>query len=123
MKKSSTRKFFKSFVYAFHGMKYFLLHERNGKVQLFIAATAVAASVGLGIAVTEWVAVLLCIAMVLGLEMVNSVVEKLCNTVQKEYHPEIKIIKDISAGAVLWVSIISAVIACIIFIPKIIALL
>jgi diacylglycerol kinase len=43
--------------------------------------------------------------------------------VHKEFHPAIKVIKDVSAGAVLWVSIISAIIGAIIFIPKIIDLL
>lgn len=120
---TATQKFFKSFAYAFNGIKYFFLHERNGRVQLFIAAAVVAAAVGLKLAAIEWIAVLLCIAMVMGLEMLNSALEKLCDEVHEEYHPKIKIIKDVAAGAVLWVSIVSAVIGCIIFIPKIIALL
>ena len=123
MKKNNTQTFLKSFVHAFNGMKYFFLHERNGKVQLCMAVLAVALGAGFGLTPAEWTAVLLCIALVPGLEMLNSVVEKLCDLVQEEFNPKIKIVKDVAAGAVLWVSIISAIIGCIIFIPKILALL
>jgi len=71
----------------------------------------------------EWIVVLLCICAVLGLEMINSALEHLCNLVQRDYHPLVKKIKDVSAGAVLIASIISVVIGFIIFIPKIFALI
>jgi diacylglycerol kinase len=54
--------------------------------------------------------------------MINSALEKLCDTVQPTYHPVIKIVKDVSAGAVLFASIISVAIAAIIFLPKIFSL-
>jgi diacylglycerol kinase len=38
----------------------------------------------------------------------------------KEIHPTIKLIKDVSAGAVLTAAIISVVIGCLVFIPKIV---
>jgi undecaprenol kinase/diacylglycerol kinase (ATP) len=113
----------KAFVHAFNGMRYFFLHERNGKLQLSVAALVVLLSVGVGISAAEWIAVLLCIGIVLSLEMLNSALEKLCDVVQEEYHPVIKIIKDVAAAAVLWSSLISAVIGLIIFLPKIISLL
>ena len=113
----------KAFINAFNGMKYFFLHERNGKIQLFAAAAVVALAVGLGVSTTDWIALLVCIAMVLGLEMMNSALEKLSDLVQEDYHPVIKIVKDVSAAAVLFVSIIAAIIGCIVFLPKIIQLL
>ena len=114
---------FKSFSNAFNGMKDFLLHDRNGKIHLAATITVIIISFVLNISLTEWLAVLLCIAIVMSLEMINAAIEKLCDVVHKDFHPTIKIVKDISAGAVLWASIISAIIACIIFIPKIIQLL
>ena len=71
----------------------------------------------------EWIIVLICIAMVIGFEMLNTAIETLCNMVQEEYHPLIKIIKDVAAAAVLWVSIISVIIGLIIFLPKLISLI
>lgn len=113
----------KAFSNAFKGMQTFFLQDRNGKIHLAATLAAIALSFALGITAAEWVAVLLCIGLVMALEMINAAIERLCDVVQKEFHPPIKFIKDISAAAVLWASIISAVIACIIFIPKIIQLL
>src|SRR6266542_5055080 len=112
-----------AFYHAFKGMQNFFLRERNGKIQLFIACTIVAAAFAFEISPMEWVIVLFCIGLVLALEMINSAIEMLCDFVHRYFHPDIKIVKDISAAAVLWASIISTSIGCIIFIPKIIALL
>jgi diacylglycerol kinase len=115
--------FFKAFINAFSGIKYFFLHERNGKIQCAAAFAAIALSFFFHINISEWVAVLLCIGMVLSLEMLNSAIEKICDIVHSEYDPLIKIVKDVSAAAVLWSAIVSVVIGAIIFIPKIITLL
>lgn len=114
---------FKSFSNAFNGIRDFLLHDRNGKIHLAATIAVIILSFALNISLTEWVVVLLCIAIVMSLEMINAAIEKLCDVVHKDFHPAIKMIKDISAAAVLWAATASAVIACIIFIPKIIQLL
>lgn len=113
--------FLKGFVYACNGLMSFFRYERNGKVQLCVAIIVVAFGWWFRLPKVEWLVVLVCIAVVLSLEMMNSAIEKLCNLVQPAYHPVIKTIKDISAGAVLWVSIISAIAGLIIFLPKIFA--
>lgn len=110
---------YKAVVNAFSGMKYFFLHERNGKLQLLVSVFAVALAVGLRLNKTETVITTVCCALVLSLEMINTAIENLCNVVQEEYHPLIKIIKDVAAGAVLLVSIASVAIGLIIFFPKI----
>jgi diacylglycerol kinase len=112
-----------AFYHAFNGLQNFFLRERNGKIQLFVACTIITAAFAFKISPMEWVIVLLCIGLVLALEMINSAIEKLCDLVHKDFHPVIKIVKDVSAAGVLWASILSAAIGCIIFIPKIIALL
>jgi diacylglycerol kinase len=120
MKKQQT--FIQSVKHALNGMTYFFLHERNGKLQLCIAITVVTIAVGLGVSTTEWGTLLLCIAFVISAEMVNSAIERLCDVVQEEYHPVIKIVKDVAAGAVLFISIVAVIIGCIIFFPKLIYL-
>jgi diacylglycerol kinase len=117
MKQQQT--FLQSVKHALNGMTYFFLHERNGKLQLCIAITVVAIAVGLGVSATEWLILLLCFALVMGAEMVNSAIERLCDVVQEEYHPVIKIVKDVAAGAVLFISIVAVIIGCIIFLHKI----
>jgi len=113
----------KTFSTAFNGLGYFFKTERNGKIQLAVAAFTMLFAFYLQVSATEWIFILLCIAAVIGLEMMNSALEHLCNHVHEAYHPSIKIIKDVAAGAVLFASIASSVIGLIIFIPKIFLLL
>ncbi|MCC6288120.1 MAG: diacylglycerol kinase family protein [Chitinophagaceae bacterium] len=112
-------KLFKSFTYAFQGVYTFFSRDSNGKLELCFAAIAIATGFILHISNTEWIAVLLCIAMVISLEMINASIEKLCDMVEHNFHPAIKIIKDIAAGAVLVSAVVSLIIGLIIFLPKI----
>ena len=117
------RNFLKGFVYAFNGLVIFFRHERNGRIQLVIALVVALFSWWCKISAAEWIIVLGCIATVLSFEMINSSIEKICNLVHPKYHPAVKTIKDMAAGAVLFVAVISGIIGAIIFIPKILPLL
>lgn len=104
--------------FAIRGIAAFFANERNGRIQLGMAAAAVIFGCTLRISSMEWLVVTFFIIMVLTLEMINTAIEKLCNVMHPEYHPEIKIIKDIAAGAVLLGSIGSVIAGVVIFIPK-----
>ena len=104
-------------------MRYFFLSDRNGKIHLAIAVIVIAAAFAFSISAGEWCLVLLCTALVMATEMLNCALEKLCDKVQPDFHPVIKIVKDVSAAAVLFESVISIVIGLIIFLPKILVLL
>jgi diacylglycerol kinase (ATP) len=71
---------------------------------------------------TEWMIIFLCFAVVLSFEIINSAIEKLCDLVCPQFNLTIKKVKDMSASAVLLSAIISFIVGCIIFLPKIIAL-
>lgn len=64
----------------------------------------------------EWIAVILCIALVITAEMLNTCIEQVCDLISKEKREEIRKIKDIAAGAVLMSSIGALVVASIILI-------
>ncbi|MEP6844533.1 MAG: diacylglycerol kinase family protein [Panacibacter sp.] len=113
----------KAFYNAWKGIQHFFLYDSNGRIHLGAALATVMAGFILHVTIIEWIALLLCIAAVIAIEMINAAIEKLCDVVHKDFHPTIKIVKDISAGTVLCVSFISAVIGVIIFIPKMIELL
>jgi diacylglycerol kinase len=117
------RYFFRSLGFAVCGVASFFRSERNGQLQGIIAVIAVAAAVFFHISRLEWLLILGCIGAVIGLEMMNSSMERICNMYTKDFHPDIKFIKDVSAAAVLWVSVVSAIIGLVIFIPYIIRLL
>ncbi|KAA9041735.1 diacylglycerol kinase family protein [Ginsengibacter hankyongi] len=112
-------RFIKSLSYAWQGIKYCFRVERNFRIQVMIVLIACVFAIVLKIGTNEWIAILFCWALVLGLEMINTAIEKLSNVVSTSIHPDIKVIKDVAAGAVFLVSIISLAIACIIFLPKI----
>ena len=109
----------KTFINAFNGLKYFFKKERNGKIQAGVSVAVVIAGLYLHLSTIEWIITLFSICLVLTLELINSALEHLCNLVHSEYHPVIKIIKDVAAGAVLLASVISVIIGLIIFLPKI----
>jgi len=113
----------KTFINAFNGMQFFFKTERNGKVQAAVSIFVLLAGFYLKISSVEWIIVVICVAVVIALEMVNTALEHLCNMIQSEYHTVIKIIKDVAAGAVFFVSIISILVGAIIFLPKILSLL
>lgn len=115
--------FIKSAGFAIQGLKQFFTSERNGRIQAVIAAAVFLAGLLFSISMMEWLIIILFTALVLSLEMFNSALEKLCDKVNPEIDPQIKLIKDMAAGAVLWTSLLAAVAGTCIFIPKIIELL
>jgi diacylglycerol kinase len=112
----------KAFQNALVGLGYFFRRERNGRIQALIGVLTVAAGWFFHISSLSWLAVGGCIGLVLSAEMFNSALEKLCDVAEPGVHPQIRIIKDIAAAAVLWVSILSALAGGIIFVPKILSL-
>ena len=114
-------KFIQSLQFATTGLTTFFRHETNGQIQLGAAITAVMLGWVFQIGAMEWLVVTLCIVVVLILEMINTAIEKLCNVVHPGYHPQIKIIKDIAAGAVLLAAMSSVVAGAVVFVPKIIS--
>jgi undecaprenol kinase/diacylglycerol kinase (ATP) len=88
-----------------------------------LAIAAVCLSFLLEVSRIEFIIVILCITVVLAAEMINTAVEQICNKITKERNADIKIIKDISAGAVLVAAISALVCGLIIFIPKLIVLI
>lgn len=115
--------FTKNVVFASEGIKYFFSSERNGRIQAIIAAIVIATGFATGLSQADWCIILLCIGLVLGLEMVNTSIERICEMLSTDYHPMVKIIKDVSAGAVFSASILSAIIGVIIFAPHFLTLL
>lgn len=79
----------------------------------------IGAAAWLRLASWQWIALCNCIGLVTGAEMLNTALEKICDHVQPQQHPQIKQVKDIAAGAVLVLACISLVTALIIFIPSI----
>lgn len=113
---------FRSFKWASQGFIYCMKREKNFKLHCALAIFAVCLGFGLKISYIEWIMILVNIALVLAMEMINSAIEHLCNLVHPTSHPGVKIIKDVSAGAVLVVAVMAVICGSLVFIPKIILL-
>jgi len=114
--------FIKRLQFALAGWVYFFRNETNGQIQAVVAILVIVAGFVLEISKQEWLWLILCFAMVIALEMVNTAIETLANRLHPDHHPAIKIVKDVAAGAVLWTSLMSAIIGLIIFWPKVLEL-
>ena len=74
------------------------------RMQWILAAMALCAAVVLRLDVYEWLTVILCIALVVITETLNTAVEKVCDLYSTAYNEKIQYIKDLCAGAVLLAS-------------------
>jgi len=90
--------------FALAGWKAAWKRERSFRTQTWCALLAFIALFMLQPPPIWWAFVALACAVVLALELVNSALEALIDLLHPEVHPEIKIIKDMLAGAVLAVS-------------------
>jgi diacylglycerol kinase (ATP) len=110
------RRFLRSFVYAFRGIAV-AMRQRNLRIQTSIALVVVAGGFYFDISRLEWLFVIVCIALVMGLEMMNSAVEALVDLVSPEYKRLAGKVKDIAAGAVLLAAVIAAIVGLVVFVP------
>lgn len=103
-------KFIKSFQFAVEGIFSALKSEQNFRFQLFFVLPVVIIGIIVKLKLIEWCVISGAVFFVLTSELFNTAVEKLSDyACKKEAVPEIKLIKDISAGAVL-LSALNAVI-------------
>lgn len=115
----SHRKLIRSFGHAIQGLRTFLRREQNARIHAVAALLALGLSAYWRIEPWEWVAVVLAIAMVLAVEMLNSAMEVLCDHVTPERHPQIKMVKDLAAAAVVVAALGAFVVGLVVFLPHI----
>lgn len=118
-KKFSFADRFKSFAYAWAGMKAVLKTEHNTWIHLCLSIVSIALGFVLNISRGEFLALIIVIAMVWVTELFNTCFEKTMDLINVEKHPQIKLIKDMAAAAVLISAIAAVIVGALIFIPKI----
>ena len=109
----------KSVGFALRGALLLIRTEASIQVQVFIAIVMTAAGFYFDISNTEWIVQIVTIALIMGTEGLNTAIEKVADYIQPEFDKKIGIIKDVSAGAVMLVSIAATIIGFIIYLPKI----
>jgi diacylglycerol kinase (ATP) len=112
----------RSFRYAFRGIRWLIREEHNSWIYLVVIALLIPQCIILHLSRYEWIAIILCIALVFAFELVNSAIERLADKISQEQNPVIGKAKDLAAAAVLITAIASAVIGLIILVPRFILL-
>ncbi len=117
MKPMST--FFKSFVFAARGIVTVWREERSFQVQVVGALAVVVFMFLFALKPWEYIIISMLIAMVLILEILNTITERFVDMVKPRMHSYVGAIKDMMAGAVLIMSITATIVGAIIFFPHI----
>ena len=114
---------FKGIIIAISGMFFLLKNEDSIKVQSICILLIVLLGYYFEITKNEWIIHIILIGFILTTEALNTVAEKICDFINPKYDDRIKLIKDISAGAVSFAVISSLIVLIIIYYPYISACL
>ena len=109
---------FKSMGFALRGAIKLITTEHSVMVQTFIGILMVFAGFYFHISHEEWLIQTLAIGLVLGIEGLNTAVEKVADFIHPEFHEKIGFIKDIAAGAVFFAAMTAIAVGLIIYVPK-----
>lgn len=92
--------------------------QRNVRIHLGAAACAVTLGALLELDPWEWIAVMLCIVLVLAAETANTALELLADALHPGQHPLVGEAKDVAAAGVLVAALAAAVIGTLVFVPR-----
>ncbi len=109
------KRLIKSFQFAIQGFLSALSSQANLRIHLIVTMVVIATGFAFHISAIEWCILILCMGLVIGLELINTAIEKLVDLISPEWKEQAGQIKDIAASAVLWSAIISILVGLIIF--------
>ena len=112
----SLKKFSRSFSHAVRGFKC-VSKEQNFRIQISFSIIVVFLILFFSLKVWEAAALTMMIVLVLVLEIINSIFERIMDILEPRVHPHAKTIKDMMAAAVLIASIGAAFVGVVIFWP------
>jgi diacylglycerol kinase len=110
-----------SFHHALDGLFYNFKTQSHFRAHIVIALTIILAGFIYKLNTFERIIIIVLIGLTIAAEAMNTAIEETCNLLHPEIHPHARIAKHCAAGAVLAVSITSAIVGIIIFLPKIIS--
>jgi len=113
------RKLKSAFKVAFRGFGLVIKEEQTFRIQTIIAVLVIFFMFYFPLSSSERAVLMLAIVLVLSLELLNSQIERILDLLQPNFDPKIRRIKDLSASAVLLVSIGSFFVGLLIFLPHV----
>lgn len=112
-----------SFKNSRNGLKAAYKNEQSMYIHLVCTIILLLFSFLLEISMTQWLIIIAIIGLTLVVELLNTAIESTVDLVTKEFHPLAKIAKDTASAAEFVLSVTSAIIALMIFIPRVMELL
>jgi undecaprenol kinase len=114
---------YRSFRAALRGLGWLIVSERHFQLHLVAAFAAVLLGLVLGLAAMEWAILVLTIGLVLVAEAINTAIEHTIDLTVRQIDPLARTAKDVGAAGVLIAALISVLVGCLLFLPKLLALL
>jgi diacylglycerol kinase len=109
--------FLHSFAHALHGVLHVIKHEKNARIHLGFAIVAFGSGEWLGVSNAELAAVFFAVVIVFLAEMFNTAIERTLDLIDVRDNPRIKLIKDMSAGAVLIAAVAAVMVGIVVYVP------
>ncbi len=110
-------KFFQSFSYAWRGVQFVYIHEKNFRRECFFTLLVLCSFFFLRFSRVEIILLIFLCGFVLTLEMVNTVGEHFLDLIKPRLSYQVQVVKDLLAGTVLISVFLSFIVGCIIYIP------
>ena len=115
LKKSYSFSLYHSINAALEGVVHALESERNMRLHFAVAFLVLIAGIYFNFNAQEFMILCFAVTFVLITEMLNTAIEHTIDIVKEEYHKSVKIIKDISAGAVFVSAVNASIVGYILF--------
>ncbi len=106
-----------SFQYAFVGIWYTLKTQRNAQIHLVIALLILILGLILELTLLKWAILVLTMGFVIVTEMLNTVAEAAMDYATTDFDPQVKVVKDVAAGAVLTAALTAVIVGLLILGP------
>lgn len=116
----SFKRLARSFKYAGKGLSQVFREEQSFRIQVLIGLAVLILALLFQVKIWEAVALLLVITIVLVLELINSIFERMVDILKPRLHPDVETIKDIMAAVVLISSVGAVLVGLLILGPYVI---
>ncbi len=107
-----------SFNYAVSGIMAAMKMEKSLRIHYIAAIAVILLSTFFNLTRVEFLILLSTVVLVVVLEMINTALEKTIDMITRDYHPLARVIKDVSAGAVLIASFNAVIVGYLLFFDR-----
>ena len=115
----------KKFKYAFRGLYVAIKEEKSLIIDLVFSVIVLIIAVIINnyMELVDWILLVIVICLVIGMELINTAIENLVDTISFKYNIDASKIKDTAAATALIFSLMAVVVGLLIFVPKFVAII